>query len=145
MVGQYSAVISKASFIIPCVNEGEFLRHTIESLEANSLDNCEVLVVDNGSTDGSTEFLQRYKGDLGLRLFQMGTRMGVAGARNLGAAFAEGDFLIFIDGHMLFSPHWVEPMLDVLSREEVGMVTPAVSTWAARLLRASGCIGPMQP
>lgn len=117
------------SFIIPCVNEGENLRHTFESLEASSPGTCEVLVVDNGSTDGSTEFLKRYKGDLSLRLFQMGRPMGAAGALNLGAAFAEGDLLIFIDGHMLFSSHWVEPMLDALSRQEVGLVTPAVSVW----------------
>ena len=116
------------SLVIPTVNEGENLSMTIGSIQETITGTYEIIVVDNGSTDGSTEFIEQ-KDDPHIRLLNTGERLGVAGARNYGAAFAEGTILIFIDAHMLFPQHWLTPILDVLHEEQVELVVPAVSAW----------------
>ncbi len=116
------------SFVIPTLNEGDNLYKTIQSIRETCTGEYEIIVVDNGSTDRSTEFFAR-EHDPRLRLFNTRERLGVAGARNFGAAFAEGDFIIFVDAHMLLPPNWLAPMLEVLRDRNVGLVVPAVSTW----------------
>ncbi|MEO8970889.1 MAG: glycosyltransferase [Ktedonobacteraceae bacterium] len=118
----------KVSLVIPTLNEGENLSMTIESIQETITGAYEIIVVDNGSTDGSTAFIEQTS-DPRIRLLKTGERLGVAGARNYGAAFAESNILIFIDAHMLFPRNWLAPVLDVLDEEQVQMVIPAVSAW----------------
>lgn len=118
----------EVSLVIPTLNEGENLSMTIESVLETITGAYEIIVVDNGSTDGSTDFIEQME-DSRIRLLRTGERLGVAGARNYGAAFAESEILIFIDAHMLFPRNWLAPVLDVLHEEQVRVVVPAVSTW----------------
>ncbi len=118
----------EVSLIIPTVNEGENLSMTIASIQETITGAYEIIVVDNGSTDGSTAFIEQTS-DPRLRLLKTGERLGVAGARNYGAAFAESTILIFVDAHMLFPHNWLAPVLDVLHEEQVQLVVPAVSAW----------------
>jgi glycosyltransferase involved in cell wall biosynthesis len=117
------------SFIIPCLNEGDNLRKTIESLIASNPPDFEIVVVDNGSTDGCTDFLAGNNGGSNVRLFRTESPLGVGGARNFGAAFAEGEFLIFMDAHVLSPMDWHRPVLELVKRREVGIVAPAVRAW----------------
>lgn len=116
------------SLIIPTLNEGENLSMTIESIQETITGSYEIIVVDNGSTDDSTKFIEQAENSR-IRLLKTGERLGVAGARNFGAAFAESDVLIFIDAHMLFPQNWLTPILDVLHEQQVQLVVPAVSAW----------------
>ncbi len=116
------------SLVIPTVNEGENLSMTIESIQETITGTYELIIVDNGSTDGSTDFIGRMD-DSRIRLLKTDERLGVAGARNYGAAFAEGNILIFVDAHMLFPQNWLISILDVLYEEQVELVVPAVSAW----------------
>src|SRR5437588_9713852 len=121
-------MVKEVSLIIPTVNEGENLSMTIESIQETTTGAYEIIVVDNGSTDGSTEFIEQTD-DPQIRLFKTKERLGVAGARNYGAAFAEGTFLIFVDAHMLFPQNWLTSILDVLHDQGVGLVVPAITAW----------------
>ncbi len=116
------------SLIIPTVNEGENLFMTIESIQETITGTYEIIVIDNGSTDGSTDFIEKAH-DTRIRLLKTGERLGVAGARNYGAAFAEQEILLFVDAHMLFPKDWLAPVLEVLHEETVRLVVPAVSAW----------------
>jgi len=127
----------KVSFVIPTVNEGDNLFATIQSLRDTTEVDYEIIVVDNGSTDGSTDFIEQ-EGDPRNRLFRSEHRLGVAGARNFGAAFAEGDFLIFVDAHVLFPYNWIAPILENLGGQGVGMVVPTVSAWGSPESRGYG-------
>ncbi|HLJ33320.1 MAG TPA: glycosyltransferase [Ktedonobacteraceae bacterium] len=118
----------KVSLIIPTLNEGENLSMTLESIQETITGAYEIIVVDNGSTDDSTRFIEQ-TGDSRIRLLKTEERLGVAGARNYGAAFAESNILIFIDAHMLFPQNWLTPILDVLDEQQVQLVVPAVSAW----------------
>ena len=114
--------------IIPTLNEGNNLRKTILSLQATTNGDYEIIVVDNGSTDGSSDFIETESGDSRIRLFKT-DRLGVANSRNFGANKAEGEYVFFIDAHVLFQKGWIEPLIEILNNPEIGLVVPAVSAW----------------
>lgn len=113
------------SIVLPNYNEGTRLRETMISLAETTSSPYEVIVVDNGSTDGSSDFLVDGADDRAT-LIRTPDRLGVVGARHRGAAIARGDVLLFADAHLIFPPHWDQPMLDVLSEPGVGLVGPTV-------------------
>ena len=86
------------SIIIPCYNGRQFVGEAIESALAQSYRNIEVVVVDDGSTDGSSEVIKSYP-----VLFVQGSHQGVSVARNQGVAVSHGEFLVFLDSddHLL--------------------------------------------
>ena len=93
-----------ASVIITAHNEGAEVLRTIESVEANTRAPVEFIVVDDGSTDGCCENLNRER----LRVIRHDRRVGVAFGRNAGARVARGDVLVFLDGHRRLSAGCIE-------------------------------------
>ena len=81
-------------------------------------------MVDDGSTDGSVDFLG--DGYPGVMLLRPAERLGVAGARNLGARHATGDVLVFSDAHVRVPEGWSGSLLELLDRPNVGAVAPAI-------------------
>ena len=107
------------SIVITCYNQREFIADAVESALSQKSSLREVIVVDDGSRDGSTDILKRY-GNL-VRLLELPANRGAIEARNRGAALASGKYLVFLDGDDLFVP-WA---LDVYERL-VTMRRPAV-------------------
>jgi Glycosyl transferase family 2 len=87
------------SVIITAHNEGAEVLRTVESVEANTRAPVEFVVVDDGSTDGCCDNLNRPR----LRVIRHDRRVGVAYSRNAGASLARGDVLAFLDGHQRVS------------------------------------------
>lgn len=87
------------SVIITAYNEGGELRRTIASVRENTHQPREIVVVDDGSTDGSCDNL---KGD-DLKVVRHEERLGVAPSRNDGCDAASGDTFAFLDGHQRLS------------------------------------------
>lgn len=99
------------SVIIPTYNRKELVPQTIDSalqFAANVPSAIEMIVVDDASTDGSYELLQDlYQKELFsevIRLIRSEKNMGVTGAKNLGAANAKGEWLLFMDSDDLLIP-----------------------------------------
>jgi GT2 family glycosyltransferase len=113
------------SAVVVSHNEGDHLRRTVDSLLAGLPPDGEVVVVDDGSTDGSAERLRT--GYLGVTVVRPAARLGVSAARNLGAQHARGEVLVFSDAHVTAAPGWLSPLCDVLTRPGVGLVGPIVS------------------
>lgn len=90
------------SIIITCYNQREFIRDTVESVLSQGHASKEVIVVDDGSRDGSLAVLKQYRESV--ELLALSTNLGASGARNRGAAIARGEYLIFLDGDDLFTP-----------------------------------------
>jgi GT2 family glycosyltransferase len=78
---------------IPCYDGARFLAHAVEALLAQSRPAGEIIVVDDGSSDGSASVAARYP----VRLLRHGGNRGLAAARNTALAAAGGDVLVFVD------------------------------------------------
>lgn len=120
--GDYPARIS---VILPAVNESVLLRRTVEQFEATLPAGSEILVIDNGSTDGCADFLLAEPRET-VELIRTSEPLGVAGARNLGLASARGEIVVFSDAHMDLPEAWWQPIAETLNRPEVGVVGPGI-------------------
>jgi glycosyltransferase involved in cell wall biosynthesis len=113
----------RISVIIITRNEGEELHATVTNfLDTLPSDRRELIVVDDGSTDGSTAFLEGVPEARVLR----SDGLGVAKARNFGGSHATGDIILFSDAHVRAPQGWYEPIVDALRMESVGAVAPGV-------------------
>src|SRR5215211_3139785 len=74
--------------VIPCYNQAHFLAEAIESVLSQSYEHFEIIVVDDGSTDETSEVASRYEG---VRLIRQENR-GLPGARNTGIRHSGGEF-----------------------------------------------------
>jgi len=99
------------STIIPVFNRAQFLAATVRSALAQECGDQEVIVVDDGSTDGSIALLDQF-GDR-VRLVTQGNR-GPGAARNLGAATARADYLAFLDSDDLWFPWTLSSYAEVI-------------------------------
>lgn len=99
------------SIIVLCHNYGRFLREAIDSALAQTYPNCEVLVLDDGSTDDTLEVAQSY-GDA-VRVFTH-PNMGVERTSNRGVDEARGEYTAFLSADDLFEPTYVQELYDAL-------------------------------
>jgi len=105
------------SVVIPLYNKAVHIRSTLEAVCAQSYSAFEVVVVDDGSTDGGREIVASF-GDGRIRLVAQ-PNSGVSAARNRGVAEARGKYIAFLDADDEWSP-WHLQELDALIRDFPG-------------------------
>lgn len=115
----------RISVILPASNESVLLERTVRQFAATLPPDCEVIVVDNGSTDGSADFLLAEPIE-NVHLIQTPDMLGVAGARNRGLEAARGEIVVFSDAHIDVPERWWQPLVATLRRPEVGVVGPGI-------------------
>ncbi|MDR3702038.1 MAG: glycosyltransferase [Candidatus Sulfopaludibacter sp.] len=121
--GEYPDSASKVSIVVISRNEGEELAATVNNLrETLPPSRRELIVVDDGSTDGSAGFLDGAVDVMLLRSEQL----GVAKARNFGASRATGEIILFADAHIRAPQGWFDPLVEALREPSVGAVSPGV-------------------
>lgn len=115
------------SVIIPTFNRRALIREAVESVLAQSCRELELIVVDDGSTDGTVKELAKFGS--GLRYFAT-PRKGVAAARNLGVSQAHGRYIAFLDSDDLWLPRKLEiqaafmelhPEIQICQTDEIWM------------------------
>lgn len=98
----------KVSVIIPVYNASEYLKECLDSLLSQTLENIEVICVDDGSTDQSLKLLNDYSRQDG-RVIVLEQKNQYAGAaRNRGLTIARGEYVIFLDADDFFDPQMLE-------------------------------------
>jgi glycosyltransferase involved in cell wall biosynthesis len=115
----------RISVILPATNESVMLRRTVEQFVATLPANSEVIVVDNGSTDGCADFLAEGTWD-NVHLIRSTEPLGVATARNRGLAEARGEVVVFSDAHMDVPERWWQPLVRTLNLPNVGVAAPGI-------------------
>lgn len=113
------------SVLIPCFNAERFIGETLESVFQQTWTPIEVIVVDDGSSDGSLREIQRFARPNLICIDQV--NRGAAASRNLAFAAARGEFLQFLDADDLISPNKLERQVTRL-QEAPGCVASA--EWA---------------
>jgi len=114
------------SIILPLHNAAAFIEETLESCFKQSYTNIEVIVVENGSNDGSYELVKSIP-DPRLKLYQI-DRASAAKARNYGFGKSNGDYLMFLDADDVLEPHKVAYQIKALQEKPQGWV--ASCAWA---------------
>jgi glycosyltransferase involved in cell wall biosynthesis len=102
----------RVSVVLPAYNAGAFLRPAVLSVLADGVEGLEVVVVDDGSTDGGALSLS----DLGVRVVRQ-KNAGEAAARNAGVRAAAGRFVTFLDADDLLVAGGLRPRLELLESE----------------------------
>ncbi|MEF2968393.1 glycosyltransferase family 2 protein [Paenibacillus sp. M1] len=111
------------SIIITVKNDGVDLFMTMESLKVSrTLLSYEVIIVNDGSIDGCCDFLMNYKFPRPIRMLR--GQSGVP-SRNLAAAHATGEYLIFCSPRLYFEDEWMELLLEPLIAGAADCVSPA--------------------
>ena len=103
-----------ASVVVPAYNGAHFLPRCLASLQKQTHPRVEIIVVDDGSTDGTPDLVQAP-----VRLLSTGGRKGAGAARNDGAKAAAGDVLFFTDADVVAPPEWIAKALK--AREDKGV------------------------
>jgi glycosyltransferase involved in cell wall biosynthesis len=109
----------RVSIVTPFLNPGRFLAEAIDSVLAQTYEHWELLLVDDGSTDGSASVGQRYAAAHPARIKCLthpgGGSKGASASRNLGIRHARGEYLAFLDADDVYLPTKLEeqvPLLD---------------------------------
>jgi glycosyltransferase involved in cell wall biosynthesis len=101
----------KVSIITPLYNKVAYIADTIKSVMSQTYSDWEMLVVDNGSTDGSWEKAQALQ-EPRIRLLQS-PKQGPGAARNYGLTYAQGEWIQFLDADDLLEPTHLEDQLSI--------------------------------
>jgi GT2 family glycosyltransferase len=99
------------SVIIVSWNSGAYLYHCLSALSKQTLRGFEVILIDNHSTDGSMDGLERQWSDLRLIVKRLDSNLGFAPANNIGARLARGKWLALLNSDAFPEPDWLENLL----------------------------------
>lgn len=112
----------RVSVIIPCYNLGQYLDEAVDSVLAQTFQDFEIIVIDDGSTDHATiELLTSYSKPK-TRVIRTGNH-GLPAARNCGICEAAGDYILPLDADDRIGPTYLEQAVRVLDNDEtVGIV-----------------------
>ncbi len=106
------------SIIIPTFNRLDKLVNAIESVRKQSYKNYEIIVVDNCSTDGTIEYLNRLN-DNKISIFKIKNYGNIARSRNLGILNSKGDMLAFLDSDDLWYPNKLSLCVDEMNKKNL--------------------------
>jgi glycosyltransferase involved in cell wall biosynthesis len=101
------------SVVIPCYNHGKFLAEAIESVRTQTYGNYEIIVVDDGSSDNSSEVASRF----GQVKYVRQQNAGLSAARNTGIDNSSGEYLVFLDADDWLFPDALENNLSHLAAD----------------------------
>ncbi len=120
----------RLSLIIPMYNVQDYLGECLDSVAAQTLEDMEVIVVDDGCTDASPriaqEYADRYPGRFRLLHKENG---GLSDARNYGIPYAQGKYIAFLDSDDFVEPELYERMVGVMEREDCDVAVTDIEYW----------------
>jgi GT2 family glycosyltransferase len=137
----HSRALPLVSIIIANLNGKAHLRRCLRSIEKQSHSNHEIVVVDNGSVDGSCEFVE--ESFPRVRIIKLDRNVGFAEASNIGASASRGEYLTFLNNDTEVDVNWLKELVQVFKRDpSVGCAQSKQMQFAdrSRLLGVGGFI-----
>lgn len=108
----------KVSLIIPVYNVEKFLEKCLDSVEKQTYKDLEVIIVNDGSTDGSLKIIEDYVGRNAHFCCYSIENRGLGGARNYGLGKANGEYIFFLDSDDYVSPDCIEKLADKVEKDK---------------------------
>ena len=110
------------SVIVPVYNVKDYLKDCLNSIVLQSYSHMEILLIDDGSTDGSGDICDEYaKKDSRIKVFHQ-KNLGLSAARNVGLNHMNGEYLTFVDSDDTISKFFLELLLKEILMYQVDMV-----------------------
>jgi teichuronic acid biosynthesis glycosyltransferase TuaG len=108
------------SIIIPCFNSEKFIAETVRSVQNQTYNNWEIIVVDDCSSDNTVSLiLGMVQRDSRIRFFQLENNSGTGVARNKGLSNANGRYISFLDADDLWKPEKLRKQIDFLKTNKI--------------------------
>ena len=119
-----SIINKKVSIIIPCFNQGKYIKEAIESALNQTYKNIEIVCVNDGSSDNSSEIIKemvdKYKNII---FFDLEENQGVINARNMAIDASCGEYILPLDADDKIEPTYIEKAVEILdNKPEIGIV-----------------------
>lgn len=113
----------EVSVIVPVYNVETYLRNCIDSILAQTFDDFELILVDDGSPDGCPAICDEYaRIDSRVKVIHK-SNGGLSSARNTGMSVAMGEYILFCDSDDYVSPLWCEKMIDVARKYPTSFIS----------------------
>ena len=103
------------SVIIPLYNKAPYVQKTVGSVLAQTFGDYELIIIDNGSTDGSSEIVAGFT-DPHIRIVRLEKNVGVSNARNKGVELSTAPYITFLDADDWWEPTFLEEMAGLIAR-----------------------------
>lgn len=113
--------LPKVSVIIPVWNVAPYLQEALDSVIHQTYTKLEIIIVDDGSTDGSGAICDKYKNDPRVTVFHQENK-GLSVARNVGLDLMTGDAIAFLDSDDVYDLDFIKLMVDTINRDKTDMV-----------------------
>jgi glycosyltransferase involved in cell wall biosynthesis len=124
----------RVSVIIPTYNRADLVQQALASVKAQTYRDFEIVVVDDGGTDGTFEVLSAWRE---IRVLRHAGRRGVSAARNTGIIAARGEWLAFLDSDDLWLPDKLARQISLLEGQPELLVCQTGETWVRRGVRVN--------
>ena len=103
------------SIIIPLYNKAPYVGKTVESILGQTFGDYELIIVDNGSTDGSGDIVARFE-DARIQIHRLEENVGVSNARNKGVSLSTAPYIIFLDADDWWESTFLEEIARLIER-----------------------------
>lgn len=115
--------MKKVSVIIPCFNQGQYLKEALASVQASSYRNIEIVVVNDGSNDIITQtIINKILNVSNIKTITT-ENLGVCNARNIGIKAATGEYILPLDADDKIHPSYIEKAVSILENySDIGIV-----------------------
>ena len=99
--------LPEVSIIIPTFNRGALISDAIDSIQAMSFTDWELIIVDDGSTDQTNKIVNKYLKDERVHYLNQETNQGVSVARNIGLQESKGRYIAYLDSDNTYNPNFI--------------------------------------
>jgi glycosyltransferase involved in cell wall biosynthesis len=124
--GEWMKTKPRVTVITVFLNAGSFLKEAVQSVLAQSYDEWELLLIDDGSGDGSSETALRYVRRYPERLYYLDhpnhENRGISASQNLGIRGARGEYIAFLDADDIWAPEKLEQQVEILDSQPESMM-----------------------
>lgn len=102
------------SIITPSFNSEKFISDTIQSVQNQTYQNWEMIIVDDGSTDNTVSIIEEFLHDNRIQLHQLDQNSGTGIARNTAISLAKGRYIAFLDSDDLWKPEKLQKQVEFM-------------------------------